>query len=130
MAQKETAGRSESMAASASAKSQEFAEMGRKRIEDFVNAQTELLGHLQEANREWMERMQSEASLASDFAAKLTSARTMPDAVSACQEFGSRRLEMMTEDSRHLLSDARKFMEAGTRMWSGAWLPNGPRAGT
>jgi uncharacterized damage-inducible protein DinB len=118
------------MAASASAKSQEFSEMGRKRVEDFVKAQSELLGHIQETNRQWIDRMQSEASLASEFAAKLTAARSMPDAVSACQEFGSRRLEMMTEDSRHLLSDARKFMEAGTRMWSGGWLPNGPRAGT
>ncbi len=46
----------------------EFAGIGKRRIEDCVNAQTELLDKLQETNRQWLERMQSEANLASEFA--------------------------------------------------------------
>jgi len=41
--------------------------MRKKRVQDFVNAQTELLDKLQETNRQWFDRLQSEASLVSDF---------------------------------------------------------------
>ena len=91
----------------------EFAEMGKQRIEGFVNAQTELLEKLQESNRQWFDRMQSEANLASEFASKLTAARSIPDAMTACQEWASRRFKMMAEDREHLLSDCQKFTRDG-----------------
>jgi hypothetical protein len=71
----------------------EFAAMGKRRIEDFVNAQTDLLEKLQASNRQWFDRMQSEANLASEFASKLTAARSIPDAMTACQEWANRRFE-------------------------------------
>ena len=98
----------------------EFAEMGKKRIEEFVNTQTELLERLQEMNRQWFDRAQSEANLASEFASKLTAARSIPEAMATYQEWTSRRFEMMAEDGKHLLADTQKFMEAATRL-----LPNG-----
>ena len=64
----------------------EFAEMEKKRVEDFVNAQTELVEKLQEMNRQWFHRAQSEANLASELASKLTAARSIPDAMAAYQE--------------------------------------------
>lgn len=99
-----------------------FAAMGKKRVEDFANAQTEFLGKLQEANRQWFERMQSEASLASEFASKLSAARSIPDAMTACQEWTSRRFEMMAEDGKHFLTDIQKFVETGSRLASNGWL--------
>lgn len=69
----------------------EFAAMGKKRIENFVNAQAELLENLQETNRQWFARMQSEVDLASEFASKLTAARSIPDAMTACEEWTTRR---------------------------------------
>ena len=98
----------------------EFAEMGKKRVEEFVNTQTELLEKLQEMNRQWFDRAQSEANLASEFTSKLTAARSIPEAMAAYQEWTSRRFEMMAEDGKHLLADTQKFMEAATRL-----LPNG-----
>ncbi|MGB7100885.1 MAG: phasin family protein [Xanthobacteraceae bacterium] len=100
--------------------STEFAEMGKKRIEEFVNMQTELLNEFQETNRQWFDRAQSEANLASEFVSKLTAARSIPEAMETCQEWTSRRFEMMAEDGKHLLADTQKFMEAATRL-----LPNG-----
>ena len=98
----------------------EFAEMSKQRIEDFVNAQTELLEKLQESNRQWFDRMQSEANLASEFASKLTAARSIPDAMTACQEWANRRFKMMAEDREHLLSDCQKFTETGAHLlWNG-----------
>ena len=41
--------------------------MRKKRVQDFVNAQTGLLDKLQETNRQWFDRLQSETSLVSDF---------------------------------------------------------------
>jgi len=98
----------------------EFAEMGKKRVEDFVSAQTELVEKLQEMNRQSFDRAQSEANLASELASKLTAARSIPDATAAYQEWASRRFEMMAEDGKHLLADTQKLTEAATHL-----LPNG-----
>ena len=75
--------------------------------------------------------MQSEASLTSEFASKLTTARTLPDAMTVCQEWSQRRLELMAEDSKHLLADTQKLMDAGTRMLTnGGWPSSRPTAST
>jgi hypothetical protein len=103
----------------------EFATMGKKRIEELVKVQTELFEKVQEANQSWLDRMQTEASLASEFGAKLTAARSIPETVTACQEWTSRRTEMATEDAKHLLADTQKFMETGVRLLSNGWLSNG-----
>lgn len=66
----------------------EFAALGKKRFEAFVNAQTELLDEIQEANRHWMDRFQSEADLASEYASKLSATRTIPDAMGGVARLG------------------------------------------
>ena len=103
------------------AASAEFASMGKKRVEEFSMAQAELLEKLQEARRQWIERMQTEASLASEFAGKLSAARSMPEAMTIWQEWTSRRFEMMAEDGQRLLADTQKFMETAARLMSDGW---------
>ncbi len=107
----------------------DFAAMGGKRIEEFVNLQTKLLNEFQETNRQWFDRAQSEVNLASEFAAKLTAARSVPEAMAACQEWTSRRFAMMAEDGKHLLADTQKFMEVGARLLSNGALINGGKSG-
>ena len=97
----------------------EFAAMGKKRVEELAKVQKELLDKLQETNRQWLERMQLEMNVASEFASKLTTVRSIPDAAAVCQEWMTRRLEMMTEDGKRVFADTQKFMEAATRL-----LPN------
>jgi hypothetical protein len=99
----------------------EIAAMGQKRVKDFVKAQNELFEELQESNKQWLDRVQSEANLASELASKLTSARSIPDAMAACQECWSRRIERMAEDGKHLFADVQKFTETGTRLLSNGW---------
>lgn len=119
MAQKEgIAERAEKAAAANLLVFPEMAEMGKKRIENFVDAQRELLNQLQETNRQWLDRMQSEAKVASDFANKVMGARSIPDAMSAYQEWANRQLEMTAEDAKRLFADSQKFIEAGTRLLS------------
>ncbi len=76
----------------------EFAELGKKRIEEYVNTQKELVEKFQEMNRQWFDRAQAEANLASELASKLTATRSIPDAMAAYQEWANRRFEMMAED--------------------------------
>lgn len=99
----------------------QFAAMGKKQIDEFVKMQAELLDKFQETNRQWLDRAKSEADLASEFASKLSAARSIPEAMTACQEWSTRRLEMMAEDGKHLLADSQKFMDAGARLMSAGW---------
>jgi hypothetical protein len=98
--------------------SAEFAAAGRKQIEDLVKAQTELFDRLQDTNRRWLDRVQTEANLASEFATKLTAARSIPDAMIACRDWASRRFKLMAEDVEHVLDDTQKFMQTGARLLS------------
>jgi hypothetical protein len=106
------------------------AETGKQRVDEFTNAQTELLDKFQEANRQWLERLQQEANLASEFTSKLTAARSIPEATSACQEWTRRRFEMMGEDGKHFLADIQSFMETGARLMPSGSLWRRPGSST
>ena len=62
--------------------------------------------------------MKSEATLASEFANKLTAARSIPETATAYQKWASQRMEMAAEDAKHLLADSQKFAETGARLLS------------
>ena len=103
----------------------ELAELSKKRIEEFVNMQSELLDKWQATNRQWLDRAQQEANLASEFAAKLTATRSIPEAMAICQEWASRRFAMLAEDGKRLLADSQDFMAAGARLLSNGAPLNG-----
>jgi hypothetical protein len=107
-----------------------LAAMGEKRMEEFAKAQDVLFSTLQESHRRCLDRMQSEARLASEWAHRVTNARSIPDAVAACQEWTSRQFEMMADDGIHLLADSQKVVETGARFLSNGLLGDGPGAGT
>jgi hypothetical protein len=99
-----------------------FAESGKKRVEDMIALQTELFKYLQEVNRSWISHMQSEASLASEFAPRLTAARSIPETATACQEWANRRMELFTQDGRRLLADTEKLFGTGARLLANGWV--------
>jgi hypothetical protein len=101
-----------------------LAALGRKNMEEFAKAQSDLLSTMQDAHRRWFDRMRSEAKLASEFANKVTNCRSIPDAVAVCQEWTGRRFEMMVDDSKHLLTDSQKVMESGARFLSDGLFHN------
>ena len=108
----------------------EFAAMGQKRMEEFSHAQSDLFDQLQKANQKWLDRLQVEVKSASEFAAKLTAVRSIPDAVNACQEWGGQWFEMMTEDRKHLMDDYQKFAETVAGFLPTAWQSKGSSIGT
>jgi hypothetical protein len=100
----------------------EFAAMGKERFEQLAAILSELFATFQELNQHWLDRVQSEATLASEFATKLTEARSIPETAMVCQELASRRVERIAEDGKHLLGDTQKFMATSAR-----FLSNGSR---
>jgi hypothetical protein len=105
--------------------SPEFSAMGTKQLEQLVATQKDLLAKFQDANKVWLDRMQSEAALASEFTAKLTAARSMPEVAAAYQEWAQRHMEMAAEDAKRIFADGQKLADTGVRLLSGGWRPNG-----
>ena len=97
-----------------------FAALGGKRIEDFANARSELFETLQELNRQWLDRWQSEMNLASEFTSKLSAMRSIPEVLGAYKEWSTRRFEMAAQDGKRLLADAQKFVETGVNLMTSA----------
>ena len=94
----------------------ELAAIGKQRFENFVSTQAEILGQFREMNELWLSRFRSEADLASEFATKLTAARSIPEAMSASQEWTSRRLQAITEDGTRLLTLIQKLAETSAHL--------------
>jgi hypothetical protein len=99
-------------------------EIFEKGVQAVTNMQKELLSTIEQANRDWMARMETERNLAADLTSKLTAARSAPEAAAAYQEWMGRRVQLLGEDSRKFVADCQKFMDATMRTFG-----NG-RAGT
>lgn len=81
-----------------------------------MSVQAEILGQLREMNELWLHRFRSEADLASEFATKMTVARSIPEAMSASQEWTARRLQAITEDGTRLLALIQKLTETSAHL--------------
>ena len=103
----------------------ELATMGIKPFEELVAIQSEQLKKLQEVVGNCFDRMQSEATLTSEFAAKLTAARSIPEVATACQGWTNHHMEMAVTDAKRIFADVQQLAEAGVRLWSNGWRPNG-----
>ena len=66
--------------------------------------QAELFEKIQEVNRHWLERIQSEATFAAEFATKMSAARSLPDTATIYQEWASRQLKLTAEDASYAIS--------------------------
>lgn len=110
--------RSRAARAAASASSA-FGEAGARNLATGLRAQTEMLGLLSEIGQEWFARATSEAELAFKLPNKLTGARSVPDGISACQEWLGEWMNMRGEDSRRLIADGQRIVETGVRCFAG-----------
>jgi len=102
-----------------------MAAMGKKHFDELAKIQSDLLEEIREANQNWLDRMQSEATLASEFSSKLTASHSIADSTAACQEWAKRRMELFTEDGQRLMTNSQKFTEKAAQFLSDGWLSNG-----
>lgn len=91
-----------------------FSAVGKENNEDIGDAKIAFLDQLRVTNRQWFDRMQSEADLASELASKLTAARSITEAMRACEQWTTRQFEVMAED----LANAQNLIETGVRLLS------------
>ena len=93
-------------------------EIGRQRAEAIAAVQAECLKRLQEASQHWAECAKTEADLASKLAAKLTSARSVPEIANAYQDWARQRMQMALDDGQRLFADSLKLLQTSARMFS------------
>ena len=60
-----------------------IAAIANKRFEELAEVQSVLLEEIREANQNWLDRIQSEAALASEFTSKLTASHSIADTTTA-----------------------------------------------
>jgi len=74
-----------------------LAEVGKKRVEDMID-------------------LQSEAAIVSEFANKFTAARSLPETATLYREWAKRRIELFAQDGQRFLADTDKLVETSTRV--------------
>jgi|GEM_PF-1349307 len=96
----------------------DLVDMGKKRLETLFEVQSKLVDTLPALSREWMSYAQAEQELSSDLLAKLSAARSLPESAKVYQEWLSRRMEMLAEETRRLLADTQKLVDVGARLFA------------
>jgi hypothetical protein len=82
---------------------------------------SEFFNALQEVSRDWMGRATAEVELSLKLSKKLTAAHSVPDALTAYQEWLSEEINARAEDARLLMSNGQKIMDASSRLLSSNW---------
>lgn len=83
-----------------------FMNWGQERTQAAMALQKALLESYEQASRAWLARVQSEVTLWSDLANKLTTTRTVPEALEAYSKCVSQRMQMAADDGRLLADEA------------------------
>jgi IS1 family transposase len=94
----------------------ELAGLGRKNVETFSAIQTQALELLEHINRDWWARLNDEAALTSDFAKKLTVAKSMPEAAQAYQELMTGQMEILSKHSQKVMDETMNFVSSCSRL--------------
>ena len=110
MIQKEAPARAEKLSSLNSAPPA-TATMAKKRFEEFAEIQSDLVEEIREAGQNWLDRMQSEATLASDFSSKRWG--------QTVQEWAKRRMELQKTEVMVKGSSWRRTQFYRTVVWDG-----------
>lgn len=108
-------------AASTRAGAANLAEAGKEQAEAALDMQKDLLGVYDEIGRAWLERTRTEIELWSDLATRISGTRSVPEAMSAYQEFVGQRMQMAADDARRMAADCQALMTRMTRSLPGGW---------
>ncbi len=115
MAPKDTA------ASTAKTESSPFLNWGQERTEAALALQKEILTSYEQASRAWLARVQSEVTLWSDLASKLTATRTVPEALETYTKCVSQRMKMAADDGRLLADEAQQITQKIMKSLGNGW---------
>jgi hypothetical protein len=111
----------EAITAAEKAQSSSF-KFANERTEAMLRLQKELLDFYDQASRDWLGRLKSEAELWSGLTAKLATTRSVPEAIKTYQECLSQRAEMAAADAQRPSDEystvMQKINQSLTNRWS------------
>jgi Phasin protein len=84
---------------------------GQHQTEAALNFQKTIMESCEQASRTWIDRMQSEISLWSDLANKLSSTKSVPEAFETYTKCMSQRIQMAADDGRKLVEEAQHITQ-------------------
>jgi hypothetical protein len=90
-------------------------------------SQNEFAKTFEEMNRAAILRVRAEIELGVKLTQRLAAARSLPDVVSAYQEWLSDEMNAQSEDARQFMINGQKFISASTRLFSNGWSGMGIR---
>lgn len=93
----------------------DFTKFGKEQADALADMQKEFSKLIEQANADWLARVELERDLASELTTKLSSAKSLPDAAKAYQEWMARRMETMSKDSQKFFTDSQKFVTSMNR---------------
>ena len=91
-------------------------ERGQEQAEAMLGMQKELLEAWDQASRAWLDRLKSEMELWTELATKLSSTRSLPDALGTYQQCVTQRMQMAAEDGRRMSDEYQRFLQKFTRL--------------
>jgi hypothetical protein len=97
---------------------QDFLQIGTKRFESLMEVHRKLLAAFEGVQRDRLTRAMEETKLASEFATRVTSARSIPDIMAIYQQWITTCEEMIAADGRKFLDDSQKVANAALSLLS------------
>ena len=98
----------------------QIGDIGKRSIHAGLRMQTEMFDALQTISHDWITCTTSEAELALNLPNRLVGTRSIPEAITAYQEWLNEWLTICNEDGRRLVADSQKFMTSGIRCLTSA----------
>ncbi len=94
---------------------------GQERTEAAMGLQKAVLESYEQTSRAWLDRMQSEVSLWSDLANKLSKTHTLPEALETYTKCVSQRMQMAADDGRRLVDEAQQITQKIAQSMGNGW---------
>jgi len=102
----------------------DITQIGKQNFDTFAAIQKQALDALAKANQEWIDCAKQEAKLTSTLAQKVTTAKSIPEATAAYQEWVSQQIELLSSQTRKAVDATQDFTKAcaqivsnGNRDW-------------
>lgn len=93
----------------------DFTQRAKAGVEGFMVGQNELIQEMNTFSKHWIDSVQAQIETTAQLMNQLTSARTLPDVVSACQDSASKRGAMIADDGKLLMTDYQRCMAAAAK---------------
>jgi hypothetical protein len=87
----------------------DIAKIGKENFETLAAIQKQVLDVFAKANKEWIDCANQEAKLTSTLTQKVTTAKSVPEAAAACQEWVSQQIELLSSQARKTIDAAQDF---------------------